>query len=290
MNIGITEMHSILGKNSVDVKSLTNNVEYQQTMKKNGLQSVCTDNECLIHSLIDNIISQFVSKPDLIILAHSLPYLLGSTNWNTYKRNIPVINMSGIPCCILHQAIDSAVKYIESGHYQHVLVIGADKCYIDYERLFFGTAMSDCVIGLMVENNAKRNIIRGTKVNTFIIASNGVYSSPESTAKFRAGNPTFVRNVLLDCLKEQNYSLNDLDYIVCHTSNRGIWDQVSQLLRYPREKFLDSNIIKTGHMNSNDSFYHYFDFVDRGILKEGQLAALINPGFGGSQGCTLLMP
>ena len=64
MNIGITEMHSILGKNSVDVKSLTNNVEYQQTMKKNGLQSVCTDNECLIHSLIDNIISQFVSKPD----------------------------------------------------------------------------------------------------------------------------------------------------------------------------------------------------------------------------------
>lgn len=290
MNIGITEIHSILGNNSVDVNLLTSNVEYQQTMKKNGLQAVCADNESMVHSMIENIISQFTIKPDLIILAHSLPYLLGTTNLNNNVANIPLINMSGIPCCILHQAINSACKYIQSERYQHVLVIGADKCYIDYERLFFGTAMSDCVIGLMVEGNAKNNIICGTKVNTYIIASNGVYSSAESTARFRAGNPTFVRNILLECLKESGYTLDNLDYIVCHTSNRGIWDQVSQLLKYPRKQFLDDNIIKTGHMNSNDSFYHYFDFVDRGVLKEGQLAALINPGFGGSQGCTLLMP
>lgn len=259
-------------------------------MKNNGLQSICADNESLIHSFIENIISQFTSKPDLIMLVHSLPYLLGSINLNANICGVPLINMSGIPCCILHQAIDSAVKYIKSGRYQHILVIGADKCYIDYERLFFGTAMSDCVIGLMVENNAKCNIIRGIKVNTHIIAPNGVYSSSESTAKFRAGNPTFVRNVILSCLKEHNFTLNDLDYIVCHTSNRRIWDQVSQLLKYPRDQFLDDNIIKTGHMNSNDSFYHFFDFVARGVLKEGQLVALINPGFGGSQGCTLLMP
>lgn len=289
MGIGIIEAHTVLGIHKIKIEELTESEELQQVIKNNGLQELYTDNERSALSMMEEVFYQFQEKPDYIILAHSLPYLLGSnSSFCTDILKIPTINISGIPCCIMHQAVQDAVALIRSRRYAKVLIIGIDKCYINYERIFFGTAMSDSAVGIMLSNEAQSNIICGTKVNTQIIASNGVYSDEKAIARFRAGNPSFIRNVIADCLSENKRSMKDLSYIVCHTSNRGIWDQVSTLMKIPRHRFLDSNISKTGHMNSNDSFYHYLDFVKRGVIEGGQLVALINPGFGGSQGCTLI--
>lgn len=288
MEIGIVEAHSVLGSRKTRIEELTEDDEVQQTIRSNGLREVCIDNDRIVKSMIEEVFCRFQEKPDYIILAHSLPYLLGNSCLCEDMMKIPLINLSGTPCCIMHQAVLNAISLIRSEKYKKVLIIGVDKCYINYERIFFGTAMSDSAVGIMLSGGADENIICGTKVNTYIIASNGVYSDEKAIAKFRGGNPTFIRNVISECLHDHNYSFSDLDYVVCHTSNRGIWDQVSALTRMVRDKFLDINISKTGHMNSNDSFFHYLDFVNRGIIKSGQLVALVNPGFGGSQGCTLI--
>lgn len=289
MKIGIIEAHAVLGSNRVKIEELTESVELQQILKNNGLLEICTDNERTALSMVEEVFYQFQEKPDYIILAHSLPYLAGNNSgFCSDFLKIPMINICGIPCCIMHQAVHDAVTLIQSRKYSKVLIIGIDKCYINSERIFFGTAMSDSAVGIMLSDEAKNNFICGTKVSTRIIASNGALSDEKAIAAFRAGNPSFIRNVILDCLAESQYSMEDINFIVCHTSNRGIWDQVSILTKIPRGRFLDNNISKTGHMNSNDSFYHYLDFVKCGIIEQGQLVALVNPGFGGSQGCTLI--
>jgi 3-oxoacyl-[acyl-carrier-protein] synthase-3 len=67
-----------------------------------------------------------------------------------------------------------------------------------------------------------------------------------------------------------------------------IWDIVSELLRFPRSKIMTDYIEDTGHLNSNDSFVHYARAVTDSRLRPGDIALLVNPGFGGTRGCTAL--
>ncbi|WP_371821593.1 3-oxoacyl-[acyl-carrier-protein] synthase III C-terminal domain-containing protein [Catellatospora sp. IY07-71] len=67
-----------------------------------------------------------------------------------------------------------------------------------------------------------------------------------------------------------------------------MWDTVANLLRYPRERIVTDFIRHTGHLSSNDTFVHYHRArMDRRV-DDGDLVLLVNPGFGGSQGCTLI--
>lgn len=288
MGIGILEAHVLLGKEQKEIEMLTSSKELQQIIKANGLRKVYVENDRTAVSMIQEVFYQFKESPDYIIIAHSLPYLMGKDKLCANMRKIPLINMSGTPCCIMHQAVQNAVELIKNKRYRKILIIGADKCYANYERIFFGTAMSDSVVGIMLSDSRENDIICGTKLNTWIIASNGVYSEEDTIKRFRRSNATFIKNIIFECLEENGFALSDLEYVICHTSNQGIWDQVSVLTKIPRSNFLDINITQTGHMNSNDSFYHYMNLKERGIIKQGKLVALVNPGFGGSQGCTLI--
>ena len=68
-----------------------------------------------------------------------------------------------------------------------------------------------------------------------------------------------------------------------------IWDTVAELLRFPRERIMTDYLNETGHLNSNDSFVHYIRAVDEGKIQDGDLVLLINPAFGGTRGCTLIL-
>lgn len=289
MRVGISEMHAVLGTYHMTIESLADDEKLCEQIRKNGLDKVYIDNQKTAYSMLEELVRQFINKPDYVILTHSLPYLFGTQMYDRLvEEGIPLINITGIPCCIMHKGVESAVSLIKSGRYHKVLVIGIDKCYENYERIFFGTAMSDSTIGVLIEEDTENHEILGSVVNTLIIASNGVLSKTDKIARFRALNPTLIRTSIYDCAGKCNINIKHIDFIVCHTSNRNIWDQVSCLTKISRTKFLDNNIKFTGHMNSNDSFYHYFDFVNKGIINKGQKVMLVNPGFGGSQGCTLL--
>ena len=175
---------------------------------------------------------------------------------------------------------------VRAGTYRSVLVIGADKAYSDRERIFFGTVMSDAAVALLISNECEEHCILASHVHTNIIAPYGENSDDGDIKRFRAVNVQMMREAIRVCTEKAG--LDEADYYVPHTSNSRFWDAVSELCRTDRRRFLDGGIKLTGHMNSHDSFYHYITLCNEGIITKGKTAMLINPGFGGSQGCTLI--
>lgn len=288
--IGISAYQIVKGKDQRTVEQIADfcTAEEQQEMHRIGLQSVPTNNNIFLDDMIKEGWQQFPSdkKPDCILIAHSLPYVRRSYCTFAPCGDIPTFYLSGLPCAIMHKAIDSACRLIQNGLYQKVMVIGADKAYSDKERVFFNTIMGDAVVLLLLERDTLQNQIISRYISTEVFAANGENSSPESVQRFRNANTSLMRNAIQKCM--QAAEVDHINYFVTHTSNRRFWDGVAALCGYPREMFLDGNICNTGHMNSHDSFFHYFYWREQGVIQPGELSMLINPGFGGTQGCTLL--
>lgn len=256
-------------------------------MHKIGLERIPTDNNRMLLEMIQVVCGKITRKPDCILIAHSLPFICrdGKAAESCWQ-NAPTYYLSGMPCAIMHKAVETASLLLEKGKYRSILVIGADKAYSYEERIFFGTIMGDGVVALLLEREEGPHQILASFVSSTIIAPDGENSSETDIAAFRSKNASLMRRAMEKCL--QKSGLEKVDYYVTHTSNREFWDNLAKLTGIPRETFLDSNIENTGHLNSHDSFYHYFYWCDKGVIQPGQTAMLINPGFGGTQGCTLL--
>lgn len=286
--IGISEFAFELGshvRTVEDIASICPPGEAEQ-MRSIGLDQVPTDNERMLWDMMEAAYRRLETKPDCILIAHSLPFIQTNGCDRALDPSIPTYFLSGLPCAIMHRAVETGAQLIRRGTYQNVLVIGADKTYSDQERVFFHTIMGDGVAALLLSERAEANLILSSWISTTIFAPEGENSAPEDIADFRQRNPAMMRAAIEKCLSLAG--LAEVDYFVTHTSNRKFWDGLSALCHVPREKFLDGNIRNTGHMNSHDSFYHYFYWRQQGVIQPGDKVMLINPGFGGSQGCTLL--
>ena len=286
--VGIKEFSFVLGSKvrSVEEIAFFLTEKEHKDMRKIGLNRVVTDNERNLWEMVEEAYCKLTVKPDLILIAHSLPFIRGNKTPVRFAGDVPVFFLSGLPCAIMHKAVETARQLIQKKIYQKVLVIGADKAYSDRERVFFGTIMGDGVVALLITEDANANLILGNRVSTTVYAADGENSEPDDIAEFRLKNALMMREAVTVLLG--NRKINDLDYFVPHTSNRMFWDGFAPLFNYPRDRILDTNIENTGHMNSHDSFYHYFYWCERGLIQPGNLVMLINPGFGGTQGATLI--
>ena len=286
--IGIEEYSFVLGSKVRTVEEIASFLSQKQhnDMRNIGLDRVSTDNERILWDMVEEVYSKITVKPDVILIAHSLPFIRGNETSIRFVGDVPVFFLSGLPCAIMHKAVEVAVQLISAKAHQKVLVIGADKAYSDKERVFFGTIMGDGVVALLISEHVKENFILGNKVSTTVYASDGENSAPEDIAEFRLKNAIMMRDAIKSLLVFNH--LKEVDYFVTHTSNRTFWDVMAGLLDYPRDRFLDSNIRNTGHMNSHDSFYHYIYWCKQGVIRTGDVVMLINPGFGGTQGATLI--
>lgn len=256
-------------------------------MRKIGLDRIPTDNERMLQEMIRDACRKIKKRPDCILIAHSLPFIRRDgqepdLGW----KDVPTYYLSGMPCAIMHKGVETASLLVEKEVYRSVLVIGADKAYSDQERIFFGTIMGDGAVALLLEKGEGEHQILSGFVSSTILASDGENSSESDISAFRAVNVSLMRRAMEKCLEKAG--MEKADHYVTHTSNREFWDALAMLTKIPRGAFLDANICNTGHLNSHDSFYHYFYWCERGVILPGETAMLVNPGFGGSQGCTLL--
>lgn len=286
--IGIREYAFELGSHVRTVEEIVAGCpeEEAEEIRGIGLERVPTDNERMLWDMIQAAYQRINTKPDCILIAHSLPFIRVNGGDCVLDPSVPTYFLSGLPCVIMHRAVEIGTRLIREGMFRNVLVIGADKAYSDQERVFFHTIMGDGVVALLLSERAEEHGVLSSWVSTSIFAPEGENSAPEDIADFRQRNPAMMREAIERCLSQAG--LGGVDYFVTHTSNRKFWDGVSALCHVPRERFLDGNIRSTGHMNSHDSFYHYFYWCRQGVIRPGDRAMLINPGFGGSQGCTLL--
>lgn len=287
--IGISEYGYVLGNTQRTVEDIAASRTAQDhlQMRSIGLSKIPTDNDRLLADMIAQVYQQIVKKPDRILIAHSLPFIrVNDGEQMPCGSDVPTYYLSGTPCAIMHKAVEVGCDMIRSGTCNIVLVIGADKAYCDEERLFFCTIMGDGVVAVLLESESPGDSILSSNISTTVIASDGENSDPDAIMRFRRSNAALVARCIHSCMEKAG--VDHVDHYVTHTSNRTFWDLVAPLCHEPRGKFLDGNIGNTGHMNSHDSFYHYFYWCERGVIKPGETAMLVNPGFGGTQGCTLL--
>lgn len=287
--IGISEYSVITGRHQrtvEDIASFYNSDKHNQ-MHKIGLDTIPTDNDRMLSDMISEACTKIQQYPDLILVAHSLPFIrISNSEYSYFNKKIPTYYLSGLPCVIMHKAVEIACKMISNKTYNNILVIGADKAYSDNERIFFDTIMGDAVVAILLNAMASNHHIISSEVSTTVIASEGENSSQEDIIRFRNMNVSLMRTAIQNCLLKA--MMADVDRFVTHTSNRKFWDSMAIMMKCPRSKFLDNNISNTGHMNSHDSFLHYFHYYEKGIIQSGETSMLINPGFGGSQGCTII--
>jgi 3-oxoacyl-[acyl-carrier-protein] synthase III len=201
-------------------------------------------------------------------------------------RRAPLL-LTGRPCSVIHLGLEVAMRRYRRGDGE-VLVLGGDVAPKHEDRFFFNSVMGDAAIGLLLGAPPEFGELLATHSTWHVLAADGVASAPADIARFRAQNPTAIRATIAGALDAADVGWADLAAIVPHTPYRQIWDTVAELCRYPRDRVLDQNIAATGHLNSNDVVVHLNAAVRDGLLRPGDVAALVSPGFGGTRGCTLI--
>ncbi|MFX0575060.1 3-oxoacyl-[acyl-carrier-protein] synthase III C-terminal domain-containing protein [Nocardia nepalensis] len=196
--------------------------------------------------------------------------------------------VSGRPCSIIHLGVELAARLWRRRPDGTVLLLGGDVAEHHDDRFFFGSAMGDAVVGMTFGGVPALGEILAVSSSWHVIAADGAASSADDIARFRAQNPTAIRQTITDTLAKADLTWSDLSAIVPHTPYRTIWDTTAQLCKFPRERILDQRIGETGHLNSNDVVVHMITAIRDGRLSSGDIAALVSPGFGGTRGCTLV--
>ena len=180
----------------------------------------------------------------------------------------------------------AAVNQVSRGKRRCIWVVGADKAYSNRERCFFGTVMGDSAVALAIKASSDQHLVLGSYVNTHVYAANGELSKEEAISTYRAQTTLLLREAYQRCL--DSAGVESVDYIAPHTPNHRVWDAFAEATGVDRSAILDRGLCDTGHMNSHDSYFHYFRACEQGQRKKGERVMLINPGFGGTQGCTLI--
>lgn len=252
-----------------------------------GLSHVPIDNGRLLSDMILKCCSQLKNQPDVVYIAHSIPIIRrGGDDSLSQAFNVPVFYLSGMPCAIMHETVKAAVNLVSQGKCRRIWVVGADKAYSDRERCFFGTVMGDSTVALAIEAASDQHLVLGSYVNTHVYAAYGENSKEEAISSYRTQTTLLLREAYKRCL--YSAGVESVDYIAPHTPNHRVWDAFAEATGFDRSAIFDQGLADTGHMNSHDSYFHYLRACEQGLIKKGERVMLINPGFGGTQGCTLI--
>lgn len=269
--------------------------EERSALRDGGLVAVPVASVGLAELVVGVVESLDVSDCASVVFTHSLEMADATAERLTDALTAaipslvhPPMLVTGRPCSIIHLGVQLAALRRRDRPDATVLVLGGDVAPTHADRFFFGSAMGDSAVGMLLGGPARVGHVIGVHSTWHIVASGGAASDPADIARFRAENPTAIRTTITGALRSAGLGWSDLTAIVPHTPYRRIWDAIAELCRFPREQILDQGIAETGHLNSNDVVHHLAAAIADARLRSGDLAALVSPGFGGTRGCTLV--
>ncbi|MFT5986426.1 MAG: 3-oxoacyl-[acyl-carrier-protein] synthase-3, partial [Planctomycetota bacterium] len=194
--------------------------------------------------------------------------------------------------------MSTAAKYIESGRYKKVLLIGADKMssIIDYTDrttcIIFGDGAGAVLFepndeGLGVQDELLRSdgigreslkIDAGGSIlpasqETLANKQHYVYQDGKTVFKFAVSNMADVSEKIM---KRNNLTGDDIQWLVPHQANKRIIDATSRRMKLPEEKVM-MNIHKYGNTTSGTLPLCLVDYESQ--LKKGD--NLVFASFGG---------
>lgn len=194
--------------------------------------------------------------------------------------------------------MSTAAKYIESGRYKNVLLIGADKnsSMINYEDratcIIFGDGAGAVLFepnteGLGLQDEILRSDGSGREFLQATYGGSSYPSTPEAVAEgkhyvFQDGKTVFknavfnMADVAVKILERNNLTNNDIAFLVAHQANKRIIDATANRIELESDKVM-MNIEKYGNTTSATLPLLLNDYESQ--LKKGD--NLIFAAFGG---------
>ena len=225
--------------------------------------------------VVRQLLEKTGTKPeeiDLLICATVTPDTTFPDTANTILDKAGAKNAFGFDinaaCSGFLFALTTGAKFIESGMYKKVIVIGADKmsAIVDYSDRSTCIIFGDGAGGVLLEPN-----IEGNGVIDAILKSDGSGreflhmkaggslkpATPETVANkehfvFQDGKPVFkaavtgMVNTVNQVLARNNMTTEDIDWLVPHQANMRIINSVGDMLDFPMDKVM-VNIQKYGN-------------------------------------------
>lgn len=239
---------------------------------------------------------------DMVIMATATPDLPVASTGVYVASQIGAVNAFSYDiqaaCSSFLYGMSTAARYIESGRYKKVLLIGADKMssIIDYTDRTTCIIFGDGAGAVLFEPNTEGfglqdEILRsdGTGRQSLKIEAGGsilppsnetiankqhfVYQDGKTVFKFAVSNMADVSEKIM---ARNNLTCDDIQWLVPHQANKRIIDATSRRMNLPKEKVM-LNIHKYGNTTSATLPLCLFDYENQ--LKKGD--NLVFASFGG---------
>ncbi len=248
---------------------------------------------------------------DMLICATVTPDTAFPDTANTILDKVGAKNAFGFDinaaCSGFLFALTTGAKFIESGMYKKVIIVGADKMssIVDYTDRTTCIIFGDGAGGVLLEPTDD-----GTGVIDSVLRSDGSGreflhmkaggslkpASAETVAKrehfvYQDGKPVFkaavtgMANTVNQVLERNNLTINDVDWLVPHQANMRIINAVGDMLDMPKDKVM-VNIHKYGNTTAGTLPLCLWEYEPQ--LKKGDYLMLTAFGGGFTWGSTLL--
>jgi len=252
-----------------------------------------------------------VEDIDLIILASTSPDQFVPATACIVQGNIGAINAMAFDisaaCTGFIFALNIAMQFLRNGDRKKALIIGAEVL----SKIVDWTDRNTCILfgdgagAAVLEAGSSRGII---SVNSSSEGSKGgVLTCPNVDVKntFTNGNKDFKATISMDgkeifkfavntivssidkILKENNYTLGDIKYVVCHQANFRIIDFVVKRLKADKDKFF-VNLDRYGNTSAASIAIALDEMNKTNLLKAGDKIILVGFGGGLTYGASLI--
>jgi 3-oxoacyl-[acyl-carrier-protein] synthase III len=249
---------------------------------------------------------------DLLICATVTPDMTFPDTANTILDKVGAKNAFGYDinaaCSGFLFALTTGAKFIESGMYKKVIIIGADKMssIVDYTDRTTCIIFGDGAGGVLLEPTEEKSGVVDSVLRSdgsgreFLHMKAGGSLKPASADTvnnkehfvFQDGKPVFKAAVtgmvttVKQVLERNELEINDIDWLVPHQANMRIINSVGDMLDFPKEKVM-VNIHKYGNTTAGTLPLCLWEYESQ--LKKGDKLMLTAFGGGFTWGSTYIV-
>lgn len=250
---------------------------------------------------------------DLIIIATVTPDTLFPSTAARVQNNLKAQNCWGFDlsgaCTGFLYALESGARFVESGDYKKVLVIGVDtmSSIIDYTDRNTCVLFGDGAGGVLLEPTESKNgvldallRIDGSGGNSLIMPGGGsLHPSSIDTVNKKMhyvqqdGQTVFkfavkgMADISSDILKKNNFTGDDIKLFIPHQANKRIIDAAAKRCKISSDRVL-INIHKYGNTTAATIPIGLDEAVSDGLLTEGDIVLTASFGAGFTWGSMLI--
>ena len=204
-------------------------------------------------------------------------------------------------------ALNIGMQFLRTGQCKRALIIGAEVL----SKIVDWTDRNTCILfgdgagAAVIEAGSKRGVISVNSTSEGEKAEFLTCHTVDVINTFTSGNEDFKATISMNgkeifkfavniietsidkILKENNYTLEDIKYVVCHQANSRIIDYVVKKLKAPKDKFY-VNLDRYGNTSAASIAIALDEMNKKDLLKAGDKIILVGFGGGLTYGASLI--